>query len=139
MAPAALVADPVEALVELLQEFRAFALPNSGLYGLRFERVLPGFDPSREVRSTALDTTFGLLVTQAGRWLGTGAQAERSRKVAYTLWALTHGLVSLELSHASRSPLAHPALAETDGRDVLAIALRATLGGWSKTDVPTYL
>ena len=59
MAPAALVSDPREALVELLQEYRAFALANPGLYGLLFERALPGFDPSLEARSTALDTTFG--------------------------------------------------------------------------------
>ena len=56
--------------VELLRAYRAFALANPGLYGLLFERVLPGFDPSPEARSTALDTTFGLLTTQAGRLLG---------------------------------------------------------------------
>jgi AcrR family transcriptional regulator len=132
MAPAALVADPAEAVLGLLEAYRVFALANPGLYGLLFERVLPGFDPSPEVRSIALDTTFGLLATQAGRLLGSAAQHEASRKLAYTLWALTHGLVSLELSHASRSPLAHPALAETDGQEVLDTALRATLAGWSE-------
>jgi len=105
------------------------------LYGLLFERVLPGFDPSPEVRSTALDTTFGLLTTQAGRLLGTAAENAASRKLAYTLWALTHGLVSLELSHASRSPLAHPVLADTDGRDVLDTALRAAMLGWSRASM----
>jgi hypothetical protein len=66
MAPAARVADPAEAVLELLGSYRAFALANPGLYGLLFERVLPDFDPSPEVRSTALDTTFGQLTTQAG-------------------------------------------------------------------------
>ncbi len=56
--------------------------------------------------------------------------------MAYTLWALTHGPVSLELSHASRTPLAHPALAETDGQDVLDTALRATLAGWTDRAQP---
>jgi AcrR family transcriptional regulator len=132
MAPAAQVGDASEAVLGLLEAYRAFALANPGLYGLLFERVLPGFDPSAEVRSTALDTTFGLLTSQAGRLLGTDAQNEASRRLAYTLWALTHGLVSLELSHASRTPLAHPALAETDGQDVLDSALRAALAGWGQ-------
>ena len=46
MAPATLLADPEQAVVELLSAYRAFALANPGLYGLLFERVLPGFDPS---------------------------------------------------------------------------------------------
>ena len=137
MAPAAQVADPTQAILELLEAYRAFALANPGLYGLLFERVLPGFDPSPEVRSTALDTTFGLLATQAGRLLGTPVKDAASRELAYTLWALTHGLVSLELSHASRSPLPHPALAETDGQSVLDTALRAALAGWSRPGSPT--
>ena len=137
LAPAAGVADPAQAVLQLLGAYRAFALANPGLYGLLFERVLPGFDPSPEARSAALDTTFGLLAAQAGRVLGTDAQDEASRSLAYTLWALTHGLVSLELSHASRSPLAHPALAETDGQDVLNTALRAALAGWSRAGAPT--
>ncbi len=132
MAPSAALADPTEAVLALLAAYRAFALANPGLYGLLFERVLPGFDPSPEVRSIALDTTFGLLASQAGRLLAAHSQEVASRELAYALWALTHGLVSLELSHASRSPLAHPALAETDGQEVLDIALRATLAGWSR-------
>ncbi|MGH8968465.1 MAG: TetR-like C-terminal domain-containing protein [Actinomycetes bacterium] len=129
--------DPAEAVRQLLHAYRAFALANPGLYGLLFERVLPGFDPSPEVRSTALDTTFGLLAAQTGGLLGTDQQDTASRELAYTLWALTHGLVTLELSHAARSPLAHPVLAETDGQAVLDTALRATLAGWSRAGAQT--
>ncbi len=132
MTQAGLVADPAEAVLALLHAYRAFALANPGLYGLLFERVLPGFDPSLQVRRTALDTTFGLLAAQAGRLLGADPQDEASRELGYTLWGLTHGLVSLELTHASRSPLAHPVLADTDGRAVLDTALRAVLDGWSR-------
>jgi AcrR family transcriptional regulator len=137
MAPAALVADPAEAVLELLGAYRMFALANPGLYGLLFERVFPGFDPSPEVRTAALDTTFGLLAAQAGRVLGTNAQDKASREFGYTLWALAHGLVTLELSHASRSPLAHPVLAEIDGKAVLDTALRAALTGWSQAGAPS--
>lgn len=69
--------------------------------------------------------------------LGVDAQDAASRELGYTLWALTHGLVSLELSHASRSPLAHPVLAETDAHTVLDTALRATLAGWRHAGAPT--
>jgi len=131
------LADPAEAVLQLLGAYRAFALANPGLYGLLFERVLPGFDPSPEVRSTALDTTFGLLAAQAGRALGTDPQDNASRALGYTLWALAHGLVTLELSHASRSPLAHPVLTQTDGQDVLDTALRATMAGWNRAAPPT--
>ncbi len=136
ISPAALVADPADAVLQLLGAYRAFALANPGLYGLLFERVIPGFDPSPEARSAALDTTFGLLAAQAGRVLGTDPQDKATREFGYMLWALTHGLVSLELSHASRSPLAHPALAETDGQHVLDTALRAALAGWSRAGAP---
>jgi hypothetical protein len=37
--------------------------------------------------------------------------------------------------HASRSPLAHPVLAETDGEAVLDTAGRAALAGWSPAEV----
>jgi AcrR family transcriptional regulator len=137
MAPAALVADPAEAVLELLGAYRTFALANPGLYGLLFERVFPGFDPSPEVRTAALDNTFGLLAAQAGRVLGTDAQDKASREFGYTLWALAHGLVTLELSHASRSPLAHPVLAEIDGKAVLDTALRAALTGWRQAGAPS--
>ena len=136
MAPAPL-ADPEQAVGELLRAYRAFALANPGLYGLLFERVLPGFDPSPEVRSTALGSTFGLVTTQAGRLLGVDAQDAAARELAYLLWALTHGLVTLELSHISRSPLTHPALARTNGQDVLDTALRAAISGWNRTSTST--
>src|SRR5688572_33093440 len=42
LAPAALMADPAGAVLELLGAYRAFALANPGLYGLLFERVVPG-------------------------------------------------------------------------------------------------
>lgn len=137
MGPATLLADPEEAVVELLRAYRAFALANPGLYGLLFERALPGFDPSPEVRSTALDTTFGLVTTQAGRLLGVDPQDATAQELAYLLWALTHGLVTLELSHLSRSPLAHPALARTNSQDVLDTALRVAISGWNRTSAST--
>ena len=121
-----------EAVLRLLHCYRTFALDNSALYGVLFERVLPGFDPSPQSRRTALGTTFGLLRTQAGRMLGTDAGSERARELAYVLWAHTHGLVSLELTHSSRSPMPGESFtAEGDGRAVIDAALRATMAGWA--------
>ena len=58
---------------------------------------------------------------------------QTAQELAYLLWALTHGLVTLELSHNSRSPLAHPALARTNGQDVLDTGLRTAISGWTRT------
>jgi hypothetical protein len=74
-----------------------------------------------------------LLAAQTGRLLGGDGRDDGSGRLAYTLWAMTHGLVSPELAHASRSPLAHPVLADIDGRDVLDPALSAAMLGRSRS------
>jgi AcrR family transcriptional regulator len=121
-----------EAVLNLLHAYRRFALENSALYAVLFERVLPGFDPTPQSRETALQATFALLATQTGRLLKVDAHSRRSREFAHVLWAHTHGLVSLELTHSLRSPMPVDTLAaEADGFTMLDDALRATLAGWA--------
>jgi AcrR family transcriptional regulator len=81
-------------IVPLAVAYRRFALANPPLYALMFERPLPDFDPSPQVRTEALGTTFGLL---------TGEIPDPAR--AYLVWTTVHGIVSIELTHALRSPL----------------------------------
>jgi AcrR family transcriptional regulator len=121
-----------EAVLNLLHAYRRFALENSALYAVLFERVLPGFDPTPQSRETALQATFALLANQTGRMLQEDAHSHGSREFAYVLWAHTHGLVSLELTHSLRGPMPPDSLsAEADGFTILDAALRATLAGWS--------
>jgi AcrR family transcriptional regulator len=123
--------EPPEAVRNLLHAYRKFALDNSALYAVLFERVLPGFDPTPESRETALQATFALLAHQTGRLVRDDAHSQSSREFAYVLWAHTHGLVSLELTHSLRGPMPAGSLAaEADGFTMLDAALRATLAGW---------
>lgn len=131
MARAEVSGAPEEAFVALLLSYREFAVENPALYGLLFERVLPGFSPSAAARHTALKTTFGLLEAQAGRILGVDAAEPRAGELAYAGWGLTHGLVGLELTHSAREALPGAEFrADSDGAGVLTAALQALLAGW---------
>jgi len=74
--------------------YRRFALANPPLYALMFERPLPDFDPSPAIRTEALGMTFSLLTDEI---------PDPAR--AYLVWTTVHGIVSIELTHALRSPL----------------------------------
>ena len=71
-----------------------------------FERPLPDFDPSPQLRTQALEMTFSLLVAEVD------AAAEQRLiattdpvRIAYLVWTAIHGMVSIELTQAVRSPL----------------------------------
>jgi AcrR family transcriptional regulator len=83
-----------ERILALGVAYRRFALANPPLYALMFERPLPGFDPSPQTRTDALAMTFGLLADEI---------PDPAR--AYLVWTAVHGIVSIELTHAQRSPL----------------------------------
>lgn len=92
------VEDPLEALVDLGHTYRATALANPHLYDLMFGRPVPAFQPDPEVQQVA-DAAYRPLVEVVQRCLDagqlTGGEAER---IAFHLWAVSHGMVSLELA-----------------------------------------
>ncbi|OLB67003.1 MAG: hypothetical protein AUI10_01185 [Actinobacteria bacterium 13_2_20CM_2_72_6] len=81
-------------ILPLATAYRRFALANPPLYALLFERPLPDFDPSPQARTEALAMTFGVLTDEV---------PDPAR--AYLVWTTVHGIVSIELTHALRSPL----------------------------------
>jgi AcrR family transcriptional regulator len=97
---------PIERIRAVAFAYRRFALADPELYALMFERPIPDFDPSPELRRRALGMTFGLLTDATG-------EAVRARlisaadpvRAAYLLWTAIHGMVSIELTHSLRSPL----------------------------------
>jgi len=95
-----------EHILALARSYREFALANPPLYAMMFERPLPDFDPSPQLRAQALEMTFGLLVAEVGAAADQGllARSDPSR-TAYLIWTAIHGMVSIELTHAVRSPL----------------------------------
>jgi AcrR family transcriptional regulator len=90
--------DPLSALAEMGRTYRRTALANPHLYDLMFGRPVPSFAPDAETQAIA-DAAYRPLVEGVQRCLDdgqlTGGTAER---IARHLWAVSHGMVSLELA-----------------------------------------
>ncbi len=129
-APAA-NADPGQALLAIATAYRRFALGNPALYALMFERPLPGFDPSPQLRSWALDLTFTPLAEEVARAQARGLLAgDDPVRPSYLLWTTVHGVTSIELTHAVRSPLPGWFIDSPEaGEQILLEAVRAVLTG----------
>jgi AcrR family transcriptional regulator len=124
-------ADPGQAIVAIATAYRRFALGNPALYALMFERPLPGFDPSPRLRSWALDLTFTPLVAQVARAQEGGLlDGDDPVRPSYMLWTTAHGVTSIELTHAGRSPLPGWFIDSPEaGEQILLEAVRAVLTG----------
>ena len=95
---AAGVNDPLEAMVRYGRAYRAAALANPHLYDLMFGRPVPAFAPDEDAKETA-DATFRPLVEGVQRCLDAGVfVGDDAERIAFHLWAVSHGMVSLELA-----------------------------------------
>jgi AcrR family transcriptional regulator len=123
--------DPIRRILDLGLAYRRFALANPALYAFMFERPIPDFDPSPALRREALDATFGLLVAAVHQAATRGALPDSDPvRTSYLVWCVTHGMVSLELTHAVRSPLPGWFLDTAEaGERILLDGLQATLIG----------
>ncbi len=89
--------DPLGALAEAARRYRSFAKRHPALYGLMFDRAIPGWQPSPSALGHA-GAPFGLLVRQVSLAMAAGALAGGDPvEVAQRLWSASHGVVSLEL------------------------------------------
>jgi len=92
-----LTADPLADLQASCEAYRAFALSHPTHYRIMFGGAVPGFEPSPACVLTG-QSGFGALVDRVQRCLDanllTGGTAE---EISMSLWATSHGLVSLEL------------------------------------------
>ena len=124
-------ADPRQPIIAIATAYRRFALANPALYALMFERPLPGFDPSPQLRSWALNLTFTPLVAQVARAQAGGLLAgDDPIRPSYLLWTTVHGITSIELTHAVRSPLPGWFVDSPEaGEQMLLAAVRAVLTG----------
>jgi AcrR family transcriptional regulator len=90
--------DPLTALAELGVTYRKTALASPHLYDLMFGRPVASFRPDDEAQAVA-DASYAPLVDAVQRCLDSGAlvggDAER---IAFYLWGVSHGFVSLELA-----------------------------------------
>jgi len=121
--------------VPLALAYRRFALGSPALYALMFERPLPDFDPSPQLRADALGMTFTLLVDEVRRAQRRGTlPGDAPERPAYLLWTTMHGLTSIELTHADHRPLPGWLIDSAEsGEEVLADGVRAVLSGLGAT------
>jgi AcrR family transcriptional regulator len=92
------VEDPLVALAELGLAYRRAALANPHLYDLMFGRPVASFEPDPEIKEVA-EASYRPLVDAVQRCIDAGAmQPGDAERVASYLWAVTHGMVSLELA-----------------------------------------
>jgi AcrR family transcriptional regulator len=109
------VEDPLTALANLGIAYRSAALANPHLYDLMFGRPVASYEPDAETKAIA-DAAYRPLVEGVQRCLDSGAliatPAEgAAERIGLYLWAVSHGMVSLEL--AGQLP------GESEARDVL--------------------
>jgi AcrR family transcriptional regulator len=90
--------SPLNDLFAMGQSYRRAALRGRHLYELMFGRPVPGFTPSGAARAFA-ERTFQPLVDAVSRCVEAGDfdPGTKAEEAAYHLWALAHGLVTLEI------------------------------------------
>jgi AcrR family transcriptional regulator len=123
--------DAIRHILDLALAYRRFAIANPALYAFMFEQPVPDFDPNPSLRVEVLDSTFGLLVTAVQRASEQDALLDGDPvHMSVLVWCLAHGMVSLELTHATGGPQpgGFPASPEA-GERILLDGVRATLLG----------
>jgi AcrR family transcriptional regulator len=90
--------DPLEALAQQGFAYRETALANPHLYGLMFGTAAPGFSPDAAGAATA-EAAYLPLVDGVQRCLDAGVMhGPSAERIALHLWAVSHGMVSLEIA-----------------------------------------
>jgi AcrR family transcriptional regulator len=91
-------ADPLADLIQLGLAYRRAALASPHLYGLMFGRPVPEFSPGDAGRAAA-EAAYRPLVDAVTRCQQAGAlTGDDPERIALHLWAVAHGMVSLELN-----------------------------------------
>ncbi len=89
--------DPREALLQLLEAARGFAVANPMLFEVMFARPFAEFEPSQQDRRVAADL-HALVLARVTRWVDAAGVAAPPLDVAHALLAANRGLVAEELA-----------------------------------------
>jgi AcrR family transcriptional regulator len=89
--------DPLASLTELGRAYRLAALESRHLYGLMFSTLPPGVSLDR-ADDQAAGATYSTLVEAVRQAVAAGLLIGDPERIALHLWAVAHGMVSLELS-----------------------------------------
>ena len=108
--------DPLETLAELGLAYRRSALANPHLYHLMFGRADKEFEPDPVDKEMA-ESTYRPLVAAVQRCLDAGQLVgPDAERIAFYLWAVSHGVVSLEIAGQLDLDVADP---DTTYRDAM--------------------
>jgi AcrR family transcriptional regulator len=116
--------DVVADLWKLAEAYRSFARDNPTYYRIMFRITVPGYDPSPEAVATALSSLskFVSRVSDGQRQgrIVTYADGNDAQDIAAGLWAMCHGIVSLELDHVAEDFVHWETIFGTGMRTVIA-------------------
>ncbi|SEP20817.1 TetR/AcrR family transcriptional regulator [Amycolatopsis saalfeldensis] len=120
--------DGLADLIEVALAYRRFALENPARYALMYERSVHDFDPDPDLRTAVMRTTFVMFVDKIRRISEPGMDLQQ---LGYLLWTSMHGLVSVELTMRSQTPLSDWFIENTDeaNEDVYRTGVRAMCTG----------
>ena len=88
--------DPLADLIALGRAYHQSAIDSPYLYDVMFGSPVPEFTPTIEDAAFALGT-LGMCVDAVGRCIDAGILVGDPDAIAHQMWALIHGITSLEL------------------------------------------
>ncbi len=97
--------DPIADIRSCGLAYRQFAIGNTTLYSVMFDRVVPDFRPTLDAQVLA-GATLELLAKRLERAMSAGAlRTADPLRTAALVWATCHGVVSLELKEVGPSAI----------------------------------
>jgi AcrR family transcriptional regulator len=115
--------DPLADLIALGRAYHQSAIDSPHFYDVMFGSPVPEFHPDPEDAAFAL-RTLGMCIDAVGRCVASGAFDGDPEEIAHQIWALLHGVTSLELRGLFGSP-------EQAG-ERLAAAFEAMVAGYRR-------
>ncbi|MFM9978039.1 MAG: TetR/AcrR family transcriptional regulator [Sphingomonadaceae bacterium] len=91
--------DPHDAIMNAVDRYVAFSTTNAAHYALMFDSGSAGYQPGAAARAVAR-SAFGQLARTVSRVATADLGRDGSSAMAFSLWALVHGYVTLR-AHAS--------------------------------------
>lgn len=102
--------DPIADMRCCRTAYRRFALDNPTYYTVMFDSVIPDWRPSAPAESVAM-RALACVASQAQRAIDAGlVVATDAMSVAASMWATSHGLISLEMRMGDKDGFDWPAI-----------------------------
>ncbi len=110
--------EPAKGVIAVARAYRRFALENPAFYAAMFQRTGRAALPTAEGHCVGTET-FGVLAAVVQRSVDAGIVRDDADVVARRVWAMCHGVVSLELVGMGVAPAASDAYFDGSIRSVI--------------------